>query len=1035
MWDWGHAALLQSTGASFLAQSCAPDHGVHRGDADDGSGDDLARSCVTFLYGPRACLSPSTAALAAACKYFVSFRVPGYQWRLVRARARSTNGVSSVCARAVCSIVVAIILTPVLVLVFFCPLRTSLIRAALRRRWTSSFIAVDVMEAMGNASERHLFMQFYSHLGIEDETQLVFLSTMLRAVFDATSKLDRHLAKYGASLHCAVSRMVVSKNPREAPSHRWIRVLDRLGFFTDGDKHAERIINIGMSFAYRQLEVDALADANAVLLRQALPSKTVANGEGGSALRPGGAVGSTSIGDKAAAAAADLPAVLDNDLREGEEATLPTGGLVVSADPAPSDGAGGGDRGDGGEPPLPLGGMVVSSNTDGQLPTTGVRPSSLGAAGGGGGGHSALDGGRAKAPPDHGEWEGGEHDQGDADADDGGGAGPVPSHVVHERQPTVLPPASAVAVVASVIQDVASRSGGPDVLRKLFDDSILCVARTGPPTPSHRGLVCPTGSKADWAAVTRMCTGWWPQWIATPDVPTLPPVGTVSRRLFKNRLARTSRWVLMVDMEAINKTLDDISVRSSRFFPKTKLSAVDEVVRINATSAMRLPVVVAAMLLLCTKEDRFAGVLSELASVGRVDINKAAPLHQASRHEFSSSGLAPASTTSHQGAPSRRPSPPDASTVAAAVLHDGVDVNMDEKYADMELALHNEGVSVAALNRADRMRKMRASQTVLYQSTRPAPIGVPPGTGDAEVLAAVASTSAPPRPLPTAQDPPPSSAAPSASQRSGVSAGRPPKGVKRSRAPRPPRRAAAQGAAAKATAAKAAVAKAAAAEASTAEAAAATAGGAVSTGGSGSATGPRQGDAAPAGMSASGAGVVQMMSGAASTAAASLPFHPPPFSHAIVDLTNAMAAASGGRPHGHLLGVGASPPAVGVVDWASLQQASGATQQGVTLSQPDAPHAPVSPCMSPADATNFSHQGAGLIASAYSPLHAGVGGSGVAGVPSETGGSAEHAPPSTPLSFAEESRARRARVEADLRDANASLTHILRRQGGGAGQN
>jgi len=64
----------------------------------------------------------------------------------------------------------------------------------------------------------------------------------------------------------------------------------------------------------------------------------------------------------------------------------------------------------------------------------------------------------------------------------------------------------------------------------------------------------------------------------------------------------------MVDMEAINKTLDDISVRSSRFFPKTKLAAVEEVVCINTTSAMRLPVVVVAMLLLFTKEDRFAGV-------------------------------------------------------------------------------------------------------------------------------------------------------------------------------------------------------------------------------------------------------------------------------------------------------------------------------------------------------------------------------------------------------------------------------------------
>jgi len=181
--------------------------------------------------------------------------------------------------------------------------------------------------------------------------------------------------------------------------------------------------------------------------------------------------------------------------------------------------------------------------------------------------------------------------------------------------------------------------------------------------------------------------------------------------------------------------------------------------------------------------------------------------------------------------------------------------------------------------------------------------------------------------------------------------------------------------------------------------------------------------------------VVQMMSGGAFTAAASLPMHPPPFSPANVGLTKAMAATTGGRPYGQLLGVGASSPGVGVVDWASLQRGSDATQQGVALCQPDAPHAPVSPSMSPAGATNFSHQGAGLVASAYLPLHAGVHRGGVTGVPSQGGGSAGHAAPSTPSSFVEESRARRARVEADLRDANASLTHILRRQGGGAEKN
>jgi len=79
-------------------------------------------------------------------------------------------------------------------------------------------------------------------------------------------RMDINLAPYGASLHCSISHMIVATNPEEVPTHQWTRVLRRLGIFADVDEHAERIINVGLSFAYRHLEMDALVGASAALL-------------------------------------------------------------------------------------------------------------------------------------------------------------------------------------------------------------------------------------------------------------------------------------------------------------------------------------------------------------------------------------------------------------------------------------------------------------------------------------------------------------------------------------------------------------------------------------------------------------------------------------------------------------------------------------------------------------------------------------------------------------------------------------------------
>jgi len=109
--------------------------------------------------------------------------------------------------------------------------------------WRYCVAAMDGM----TASESRRCTLLFEHLGLTDRSKITFLSSLLHKMFEATTILDQHLAEHGASVHSAVSRMLASENLQEPPSHRWIRVVDRLGFFTDAYDHAERIVNIGLS--------------------------------------------------------------------------------------------------------------------------------------------------------------------------------------------------------------------------------------------------------------------------------------------------------------------------------------------------------------------------------------------------------------------------------------------------------------------------------------------------------------------------------------------------------------------------------------------------------------------------------------------------------------------------------------------------------------------------------------------------------------------------------------------------------------------
>ena len=110
--------------------------------------------------------------------------------------------------------------------------------------------AVHAVPAVPDAPDEE-GMKFFRSLGIGDSTKVALLARVLEAFHEVAMKLDEHLSPTGAILHAAISRMCEGDSAMDAPQHRWIRIVDRIGFFSDDDEHASRVINLGLSFAYR----------------------------------------------------------------------------------------------------------------------------------------------------------------------------------------------------------------------------------------------------------------------------------------------------------------------------------------------------------------------------------------------------------------------------------------------------------------------------------------------------------------------------------------------------------------------------------------------------------------------------------------------------------------------------------------------------------------------------------------------------------------------------------------------------------------
>jgi len=307
---------------------------------------------------------------------------------------------------------------------------------------------------------------------------VAFLARLLETFHEVAMKLDEHLAPSGAILHATISRMCEGDNHMDGPHHRWIRIVDRIGFFFDDDEHAGRVINLGLSFAYRQKELDAAAKAIALRLERTRAAvgrdrsegatlgqdhssaAALAHGDvsgcdevtaGGLVVRNDGASGrsrpkETGDGDGAA------------HLSDDDGLDVPLGGAVVRRDVA-------GQPGSDGNGELPKGGVLVVARRDPPGGAASTRAATAAAAAVA----ATAAGAVATASP--------------AAADEARASALV--EVVgfakttdHDTPPPLLKPSGeAVACDTRVLDLIRDRSDCKDVLRKLHVDGLVCLAR------------------------------------------------------------------------------------------------------------------------------------------------------------------------------------------------------------------------------------------------------------------------------------------------------------------------------------------------------------------------------------------------------------------------------------------------------------------------------------------------------------------------------------------------------------------------------
>ncbi|KAK1857570.1 hypothetical protein I4F81_000186 [Pyropia yezoensis] len=299
--------------------------------------------------------------------------------------------------------------------------------------------------------------------------------------------------------------------------------------------------------------------------------------------------------------------------------------------------------------------------------------------------------------------------------------------VVLTTKPVIVPSPAAVKCILAVLNGLMDRSDAREVLYTLLRDTLLCFNRL------HGGEAdnCLPGeveisTELAWTKVRTHLYRWWPIWRApVGELAPFPVPGTVGFMSHPTRIGRVSRWALEVDMACVNETIKRLPVRSSIL---GGLPPVVSVTRIGPSVRSSLPLSVATLLLVASKEDRFFDVLTELATVGRAPAKKDCPIVVETCHDFETAELGALGETQPGDL-----SLPVRSEVRLAEdeddageldeVADGLDVSAQEstpsqaaererRYAEMDVLLAGEKESDAVATCAHRLAMRRLSRPV-----------------------------------------------------------------------------------------------------------------------------------------------------------------------------------------------------------------------------------------------------------------------------------------------------------------------------------
>lgn len=369
------------------------------------------------------------------------------------------------------------------------------------------------------------YVRYFETLGLDDPQKLQVLSRLLKVFFDIGSQLDKQLEPVGATLHSSISRLCEADNPSAPPRYRWIRVIDRLGLFGKDD-HACRVVNIGLSYAYRQKELDSLTSANALRLED-LRRRTAAAGDTPEAAPPADAIPAGGILVAQRAAGSDGPA--------GGDLGVPGPGTTAAESSAAGLGAAGSGTALDAEDYslLPPGGVVVARHEDNVPAEAGDGSIPLGGTAGAGAGASGNSGAPGDAADDANELK----DGGIVVAwRPGAGQGPADSHrrldglgdstdpilgdlpattalgddfdlIVTTSQPMVTPSEPAAKCVNAILEGLLNRKDSRVVLQQLVLDSLLCWGRLYNGAGQSSSTVLANANQA-WAGVRNILHRW-----------------------------------------------------------------------------------------------------------------------------------------------------------------------------------------------------------------------------------------------------------------------------------------------------------------------------------------------------------------------------------------------------------------------------------------------------------------------------------------------------------------------------------------------